>query len=386
MERNLFIFVHYFFTISLFIQSILIDGTDTVIYICIYALLLITLNFRTFFIYKNKNILFLLCLTDWVLYTTLYMSSGFIPALFFVMTLSDCFYYNKYSKSFILAAIGFAVHLYVLHYLPFDIILNYAIIFLLCIVFLFYVKNEHEAYLSVKKKTDALNLKNSELEASIHNMEMYVNSIEDLILLKERNRISREIHDSAGHGLSTIIIQLNALSALTKNKDNSLYEKIENLNAFAKNTLQEIRFALRELKPADYNKYETIILVDSLIKEFKKITNIHIQFTFSKNIWNLTEEQNHALYKSVQEFLSNSGKHGKPAKIEIHFSYTETALIAVMKDNGKGCEKITKGIGLTAICERVNETGGTVFYESLPRVKGFYMRLIFIKPALVMNN
>ena len=50
-----------------------------------------------------------------------------------------------------------------------------------------------------------------------------------------------------------------------------------------------------------------------------------------------------------------------------------------MKDNGDGCTDIKKGIGLKAIEERVKETDGTVYYESLPAVKGFFMRLAFFK-------
>ena len=67
------------------------------------------------------------------------------------------------------------------------------------------------------------------------------------------------------------------------------------------------------------------------------------------------------------------------SKITIHFSYTETSLIVTMKDNGIGCTDIKKGIGLKAIEERVKETDGTVYYESLPSVKGFFMRLAFFK-------
>ena len=136
---------------------------------------------------------------------------------------------------------------------------------------------------------------------------------------------------------------------------------------------------MRELKPVDYNKYEIIILVHNLIGEFKKMTNINVQFTFSKDVWSLNEKQSHAVYKAVQEFLSNSAKYSNASKITIHFSYTAASLIVTMKDNGDGCIDIKKGIGLKAIEERVKETDGTVYYESLPAVKGFFMRLAFFQ-------
>ncbi|UTY32875.1 sensor histidine kinase [Treponema putidum] len=376
MKNKFLIFIHYFLITSSLIQTSIngnqITGTQFLLYLCF----IILLNLKLFYT-KSKTFLFALCLTDWFLCFLLNITGAAIPFLLFLIPLIDSFYYNSKPYTYILGIIGLTVCIFSLKNFDMEIIINYTALFILSGGVLEYFKlNQHEI-ISYQKKQEELSIQRDELLNSIHDLEIYNESIEDLMTLKERNRISREIHDSVGHGLSTMIIQLNALYAAAKNKNNDLPQKILDLNSFAKKNLEEVRFALRELKPVDYNKYEIIILVHNLIGEFKKMTNINVQFTFSKDIWSLNEKQSHSVYKAVQEFLSNSARYGKPSKITIHFSYTDTSLIITMKDNGAGCIEIKKGIGLKAIEERAKEAGGTVHYESLPAVKGFSMRLVF---------
>jgi len=379
MKNKFFIFIHYFLIASSLIQISVNGNKITGIQFLLYLCIIILFNLRLFYIDRKAFLFFALCLTDWAICFFLHITGLTIPFLLFLIPLIDGFYYNSKPYTYILGIIGLAVCIFSLKNFNMGIIINYAALFILSGGVLEYFKLNQNKIIFSQNKIEELNIQKEELLNSIHDLEIYNESIEDLMTLKERNRISREIHDSVGHGLSTMIIQLNALYAAAKNNNNDLPQKILDLNAFAKKNLEEVRFALRELKPVDYNKYEIIILVHNLIGEFKKMTNINVQFTFSKDIWSLNEKQSHAVYKAVQEFLSNSAKYSNASKIMIHFSYTETSLIVTMKDNGIGCTDIKKGIGLKAIEERVKETDGTVYYESLPAVKGFFMRLAFFK-------
>ncbi len=379
MKNNFFIFVHYFLITSSLVQISLNGYKITGIQFLLYLCFVILFNLRLFYVNKKPVICFVLCLTDWLLCFLLHINGTNFLFLIFLIPLIDSFYYISKPYTYIPGTVGLAVCIFSLRNLDIETAVNYTVLFILSGGILEYFKLNQNKIKLFEYEIEKLNIKQEELLSSIHDLEIYNESIEDLMILKERNRISREIHDSVGHGLSTMIIQLNALYAAAKNKSNDLPQKISDLNVFAKKNLEEVRFALRELKPIDYNKYETIILIHNLIDEFKKMTNINVQFTFSKTIWNLNDKQGHAVYKAVQEFLSNSAKYGKPSKITIHFSYTETSLIITMKDNGIGCTEIKKGIGLKAIEERVKETDGTVHYESLPSVKGFFMRLVFIR-------
>ncbi len=380
-KKNIILF-HYLFLIYILIDQLTLSTKLNILSLIMCLFLFITTNLKFFFIGNKTKILSLLNLIDIILYLCIFQISGSISFLFFMLPVIDSFYFSEKKYRSILIALNFITYIHVVNNNTISITLSYLILFVIFTKLIYIFNNLVKSKNNIENELEQLQEKNDELESNQENLELYNDSIEDLIALKERNRISREIHDSVGHGLSTIIIQLNALSEIAKRKPEVLPEQINNLNEFAKKNLQEVRFALRELKPKNYNRYESIILIHSLIREFKNLTGIFVQLSFSENIAALSDEQNHTLYKAVQEFLSNSAKYAKASKIKIHFSYTEHSLIVTLQDNGIGCTEIKKGIGLTAIEERMKEGGDAVYYESLPKIKGFFMKLVF----LLKNN
>ena len=148
-----------------------------------------------------------------------------------------------------------------------------------------------------------------------------------------------------------------------------------NLGEFAKDGLNEIRTALRQLKPSEFEKYESIIAIEDLTKEFSKLTGVDVKLGFTREKWPLNREQSFVIYRIVQEFLSNSIRHGKATKVNIFMNFNENDLILTLKDNGQGVDNLEKGMGLTNICERVNELGGQVDYDT-KKDKGFLMRVV----------
>jgi len=92
----------------------------------------------------------------------------------------------------------------------------------------------------------------------------------------------------------------------------------------------------------------------------------------------LSEEQALVIYRIVQEFLSNSLRHGKASKVNIYMNYNEDELILTLQDNGQGVDKLEKGMGLTNIWERVRELDGQIEYNT-KRGKGFVLRVV-LKP------
>ena len=237
------------------------------------------------------------------------------------------------------------------------------------------IKKEQNRTLKAEELYHRLRKSEDELIKTNHELEAYADSIKELSILKERNRISREIHDSVGHSLSTIIIQLGAIEKIANDNGEAASLMASNLRDFTKNGLEEIRKALRELKPKEFKEYETLLAIEGLIKDFSKLTGIDVKLGFSKNKWQLDEETSLVLYRVVQEFLSNSARHGKATKISIFMHFSISDLIVTMQDNGIGTNEITPGLGLTSISERVGELGGNLSYES-KEGKGFLLRVV----------
>lgn len=130
-----------------------------------------------------------------------------------------------------------------------------------------------ELYDRLRQSEEKLIQANKELE--LQNM-----NVEDLTSLKERNRISREIHDSVGHSLPTIIIQLGAISRLIKDSPAAL-AMTKNLESFTKESLDKVRMVVRDMKPDEYKNIDSVILINRLIEEHKKNTGIDVSFSFS---------------------------------------------------------------------------------------------------------
>lgn len=99
--------------------------------------------------------------------------------------------------------------------------------------------------------------------------------------MKERNRISREIHDSVGHSLSTTIIQLNAIEKLLKDKP-LISDLVHELREFVTESFQDVRRAISELKPIEYENYQNLLKIRELVNSFIKLTNINVRLTISK--------------------------------------------------------------------------------------------------------
>ncbi len=131
----------------------------------------------------------------------------------------------------------------------------------------------------------------------------------------------------------------------------------------------------KSAKPREFEKYEGILAVEELTKNFEKLTGVKIKLGFSKEKWILNSDQCFVLYRVVQEFLSNSLRHGKATRVDIFMGFNEENLIITLRDNGQGADKIEKGVGLKSIWERVNELGGTVAYNS-KKEEGFLLKVV----------
>lgn len=229
---------------------------------------------------------------------------------------------------------------------------------------LYFSNEEKDKKLQAQELYDKLKISEEKLKKANKDLEAYSGSVEEITLLRERNRISREIHDSVGHSLSAIAIQLGAIEKTIDRDSEGAKELTKNLRAYTKNCLQEVREAVREIKPKDFEAYEGILIIEELIKNFKKLTGVDVRLSFTKEKWPLNSDQAFVIYRIIQEFLANSVRHGKATAVHIMMAYTEYKLTITMKDNGSGAKNLTEGIGLKSIRERVHEIGGSFDYNT----------------------
>lgn len=180
-------------------------------------------------------------------------------------------------------------------------------------------------------------------------------TMKELYTLQERNRISREIHDSVGHSLSTIIIQLGAISKLSEENSPQVSQMSSQLREFAVKGLQEVRTVVHDLKPEQLTKQQLNVALEEFIYETKQHSGVEFVFRQNKPTIQLSKEQELTIFRGVQEATTNAIRHGKATKITLLMMYSANELIVTIMDNGVGSSDISLEGGLKALEERLHE-------------------------------
>lgn len=343
--------------------------------IILLLLFIINSNLR-FFAFRNRSaFVFISLILEILLSNIIYEHYGGIALFYFIPSIFDGVLYLKDKRALIIGLIIYLIIIFMTKDISLEMLtLNIGVVTILFFIS-YYIKYEYRQKIAAEKLYFRLKASEEKLKKANMELEMYADSIKELTAMRERNRISREIHDSVGHCLSTIIIQLGAIEKMAKKDGEIASSMAENLREFAKAGLEEIRMAIRELKPVEMEKYEPIIAIENLTKQFSKLTGIDVNLGFSKETKPLTNEQFTVVYRVMQEFLSNSVRHGKATKVKVFMNFNDDQLIITLKDNGIGTDNLKKGMGLTNIWERVGELGGEVEY-STAKGKGFLLRVV----------
>jgi signal transduction histidine kinase len=100
-----------------------------------------------------------------------------------------------------------------------------------------------------------------------------------------------------------------------------------------------------------------------MIIEIELMTNTHIYFQSDIDNLNFAADEEDAIYRMIQESITNAIRHGKATQIWVHISGAEGEIIILVRDNGIGCKEIKQGFGTRHIKERIKMLNGTVEFD-----------------------
>lgn len=186
--------------------------------------------------------------------------------------------------------------------------------------------------------------------------------LEDYVLLKERNRISSEMHDTVGHTMTTSIVELEAAKMLFYEQPDLAYAKLLLASEQIRKSMHELRMVVRKMSEGE-NILDFNQSIESLAKEVKKHTEHNIVVDMERCEGLLTIQEN-ILYRAIQESITNSLKHGKAQEVLITGVITPDRYEVQIIDNGLGCDVIEEGFGMHNMIQRVNSIGGMVEFSS----------------------
>lgn len=185
---------------------------------------------------------------------------------------------------------------------------------------------------------------------------------------QERNQIAREIHDSVGHRLTALLMQLEV--ARLETTDAPALEKINHLKSLAQISLSDTRAAVKALKNEETTGLPAVI---QLIRKLESESHLKVAFhiKFGASSFPLTSKQSVALYRGVQEALTNMMRHSQSREAEIEFSVIGENFFRFQISNPlKNRVKVVEGFGLTAMRERLKQLDGTL---SISQVEGKFI-------------
>jgi signal transduction histidine kinase len=217
---------------------------------------------------------------------------------------------------------------------------------------------------------DELNNKN--LDLSKLNLELvnkneqllkYASTAEELAVTKERNRFSRDVHDTLGHTMTLLITQLKVINILCDTEPIKVKEKINEVINVAKVGLNELRRSIAGLTPGKLSENNLEEAILKLIADFEA-SGVKIDFVVTGISKNITLEYFQTLYRLCQEALTNSIRHGKAKHVDIVLNFMENKIKVFIKDDGCGCIEVKKGLGLSGMEQRVKNLNGNIEYGS----------------------
>jgi len=181
----------------------------------------------------------------------------------------------------------------------------------------------------------------------------------------ERRRLARELHDETGQALSSILLGLRSLEDRVGNAE--ARQGVSDVRELVVSTLHDVRRLAVELRPKVLDDFGLVAALERLTETFGAQTGIGVRFQSSLPEGRLPADVETALYRIVQESLTNIVKHSRARNISIVLVRKPGAVAAVIEDDGEGFDPASVrdgGYGLVGMRERVGLLDGRLQIES----------------------
>jgi signal transduction histidine kinase len=230
-----------------------------------------------------------------------------------------------------------------------------AVLFGLSLVFVLLLMN---AVLSERQSRDKLETANEKLR-------QYALKIENQATLEERNRIAREIHDSLGHSLTALNLQLETALKLSKSDIPRAMTFLATAKELGSKALQDVRQSVSTMRSHPLQEQNLEQAIQLLAVDFQRTTGIlpNVQISI---ISPLSMEISMPIYRIIQESFTNISKYAQATEVQLELTTTSETLKLIVQDNGSGfdVEQNTTGFGLQSMRDRTLSLKGEFYIHS----------------------
>lgn len=232
------------------------------------------------------------------------------------------------------------------------------------IVFILYcinvVRDQRVTIDEVNALYEELSKVNKDLENANIQLQEYSTITEKMGETRERNRLAREIHDTLGHTLTGISAALDACITTVEKSPGETKRQLEVISNVTREGIMEVRRSVRQLRPDALERLTLEHAITKMITDLNSVTNTKIFFDSGKVKLKFAADEEDAIYRVIQESITNAMRHGKASKVWVRIREAGGEIVLTIKDNGAGCKKIEKGFGTRHIEERIDLLNGKV--------------------------
>ncbi len=179
----------------------------------------------------------------------------------------------------------------------------------------------------------------------------------------ERTRIARDIHDSLGHTLTTLDVQLALSKRAYQDNPKQAFQALSTAKDLASQSLTEVRCALRTMHEKNFDLDQALLTLTEQVQQGQAF-KIHV----NTNLSQLPPQIGHQIYRIIQEGLTNIQKHAQATSVCLDGKVAANQLTLELVDDGRGFnpQEAHAGFGLRGMRERTMLLKGQLSLESAP--------------------
>ena len=213
------------------------------------------------------------------------------------------------------------------------------------------------------EKQEILKL-NEQLQQANDKLRIYAKESAHNAQVQERNRLAREIHDTLGHVLTGITAGADACIQMIDDSPEMARHQMELIADAARNGMNDVRRSVKALRPDSLENESLSCALNKMCVSMAQNSGTFIKLEENLNGMTFSQDEEDAVYRTVQEGITNSVRHGHATRIHVCCNVQDGILKASVQDNGIGCKSVTLGFGLRHMQERMLLLGGNFQYKN----------------------
>lgn len=255
----------------------------------------------------------------------------------------------------------------------------FPVLILLCVGLVTELARRYREQLSEQAKhIERLDSAVQQLSEANIGFQRYADFIAERSTADERNRITREVHDTTIYALTNLKMMIEAGRYMAADQSQKLKELLSNAYIQAREGIENTRSALRALRTINERGLGNYKAIQRIAEAYYAATGVEVEIEYGNLPRETRPEIDRFMYRFVQEGMTNAFRHGRATRILVLFWIHNETLTVSLQDNGRGAASVNEGIGLRGMRERVGEIGGELDVQNLQSGFKLVVRIPYI--------